>query len=142
MKTPSKVAQAVSMTLISSILFLTGCGAATGSPDIDKKDAVVSIPVEAMAVSRGAISSMYRTTSTLEAKADAEVNSKATGLVQTVLVEEGDAVEAEQHARVAEPDRADVGRGDGRRRRPSCCCCCRRWRLLLLLLLLVCLLLR
>jgi len=96
MKTPTRLHSAVCLSLLSTALFLTGCESATGSEDAAKPEQQVSIPVEAAAVSRGAISSTYRTTSTLEAKADAEVNSKATGLVQTVLVEEGDHVEAGQ----------------------------------------------
>ena len=72
MKTPSKLASAISLSLLASVLLLSGCESASGSPDTEKKDVVVSIPVEASKISRGAISSTYRTTSTLEAKADAE----------------------------------------------------------------------
>lgn len=96
MYTPSKLTTAILASLFGATLLLSGCESASGSPDTEKKDVAVSIPVETAAVSRGAISSTYRTTSTLEAKADAEVNSKATGLVQSVLVEEGDHVDAGQ----------------------------------------------
>ena len=96
MKTRSLLATAVTTALLASSLVLTGCGSAEGSPDAAKVEAVISIPVEAALVSRGEISSLYRTTSTLEAKEDAEVNSKSTGIVQQLFVEEGDFVKAGQ----------------------------------------------
>lgn len=87
----------IAAALFSSTLLLTGCGSASSTEEQNpKEEVVVLIPVEASMVSRGEISSMYRTTTTLEAKADAEVNSKATGIVRTLLVEEGDHVEAGQ----------------------------------------------
>lgn len=88
--------RSVLAALIAGTLLLAGCNQANSSPDKETPAAVVSIPVEAAVIARGAIASSYRTTTTLEAKADAEVNSKATGIVQTILVEEGDLVEAGQ----------------------------------------------
>lgn len=114
MKTPSKLASAISVSLLASVLLLSGCESASGSPDTEKKDVVISIPVEASTVSRGAISSTYRTTSTLEAKADAEVNSKATGLVKTVLVEEGDHVEAGQVLATLDTERQRIQLAQGK----------------------------
>jgi len=93
---PTKLHRAISVALLTSVLVLAGCDQANSSVDSEKPAEVVSIPVEASVVSRGAIASSYTTNTTLEAKADAEVNSKATGIVQTLLVEEGDHVEAGQ----------------------------------------------
>jgi RND family efflux transporter MFP subunit len=114
MKTPTRLHSAVCLSLLTTALLLTGCESATGSEDAAKAEQQVSIPVEAAAVSRGAISSTYRTTSTLEAKADAEVNSKATGLVQTVLVEEGDHVEAGQVLATLDTERQRIQLAQGK----------------------------
>ena len=114
MKTPSKLASAISVSLLASVLLLSGCESASGSEDSKKAEEIVSIPVEATNVSRGAISSTYRTTSTLEAKADAEVNSKATGLVQTVLVEEGDHVEIGQVLATLDTERQRIQLAKGK----------------------------
>lgn len=114
MKTPFKLTSAIHLSLLAAALILSGCGSATGSPETENKEVVVSIPVEASNVSRGAISSTYRTTSTLEAKADAEVNSKATGLVKTVLVEEGDHVEAGQVLATLDTERQRIQLAQGK----------------------------
>jgi len=110
----SQLSKAVSLVLLTSTLLLSGCESANSSPDTEKKDIVVSIPVEAAKVSRGEISSTYRTTSTLEAKADAEVNSKATGIVQTLLVEEGDHVQAGQVLATLDTERQQLALAKGR----------------------------
>lgn len=114
MNKPTHVATAISTALLTSLLFLTGCGAANSSPDTEKTDVVVAIPVEATKVNRGEISSTYRTTSTLESKADAEVNSKATGIVQSVLVEEGDLVQAGQVLATLDTERQEIQLAKGK----------------------------
>jgi membrane fusion protein (multidrug efflux system) len=114
MKTRSLLATAVTAALLSSTLLLTGCGSAEGSPDAAKVEAVVSIPVEATFVSRGEISSLYRTTSTLEAKEDAEVNSKSTGIVQQLFVEEGDVVKAGQVMAIIDSERQQLSLAKGK----------------------------
>jgi len=94
---------------------LSGCGNAQGSPDTTSKaETVVSIPVEASAVSRGEISSLYRSTTTLEAREDAEVNSKATGIVQQLLVEEGDHVSAGQVLATLDTERQRLNLAKGK----------------------------
>lgn len=114
MSKKTELSKAIALVLLSSTLLLTGCEQANSSPDTEKKDLVVSIPVEAAKVSRGEISSTYRTTTTLEAKADAEVNSKATGIVQTLLVEEGDHVEAGQVLATLDTERQQLALAKGK----------------------------
>jgi RND family efflux transporter MFP subunit len=82
--------------MAGAILLLVGCGEVASETVADKLAEPVKIPVEVALVKEGPISHTYSTSTTLEAKADAEVNSKATGLVQAVLVEEGEQVEAGQ----------------------------------------------
>ncbi len=114
MKTSTRLHSVCCLSLLTTALFLTGCESATGSDETKKSEQQVSIPVEAAPVSRGEIRSTYRTTSTLEAKADAEVNSKATGLVQTVLVEEGDHVEAGQVLATLDTERQRIQLAQGK----------------------------
>lgn len=61
----------------------------------DKKDKA-PIPVEVVAVARGDIQQTYRTITTLEAENDAQVVARSTGLLESILVEEGDRVEKGQ----------------------------------------------
>lgn len=105
----------VAAAVLTSTLLLSGCGSAVSSEDaVKKEEAVVTIPVEAAKVTRGEISSTYRTTTTLEAKADAEVNSKATGIVQTLLVEEGDQVQAGQILATLDTERQQLALAKGK----------------------------
>lgn len=114
MKTRSLLATAVTTALLAGSLVLTGCGSAEGSPDAAKVETVLNIPVEAAFVSRGEISSLYRTTSTLEAKEDAEVNSKSTGIVQQLFVEEGDVVKAGQIMAILDTERQQLNLAKGK----------------------------
>jgi len=82
--------------LVASSMLLTGCNQANSTTATTTAEAIAAIPVEAVLSRNGEISSSYRTTSTLEARAEAEVISKTTGIVQRIFVEEGDAVEAGQ----------------------------------------------
>ena len=52
------------------------------------------IPVSTMPATQGDISSYYKTNATLEVDKDADIVSRVSGLVKTIAVEEGDAVEA------------------------------------------------
>ncbi len=93
--TSPKTFRPACITLMLASLVLTGCGPTDAESDGKKdQETSVSIPVEAQSVQRGIIAATYTTTTTLESKADAEVNSKATGIVQDLLVEEGDHVVA------------------------------------------------
>ncbi|MEN8007619.1 MAG: efflux RND transporter periplasmic adaptor subunit [Candidatus Krumholzibacteriota bacterium] len=53
-----------------------------------------AIPVAVTRVVSGSISSYYRATATLEAEKEAQILARATGVVETLLVEEGDFVDA------------------------------------------------
>ncbi|MDX1525342.1 MAG: efflux RND transporter periplasmic adaptor subunit [Pseudidiomarina maritima] len=57
---------------------------------------VARIPVATQTVTAGEITSSFKSTATLEARDEADVTSKATGIIETILVEEGDYVEAGQ----------------------------------------------
>lgn len=58
--------------------------------------APAAVPVEVMAVTRGDIQRTYRTVTTLEAGVQAEVAARSTGVLETLMVEEGDYVEQGQ----------------------------------------------
>jgi len=100
--------------LMASSFFLfaaTGCGDAADEPAArgpgagqhgqghqpgDKPGAKPSQPAIPVAVTNsvnGSISSYYRATSTLEAEKEAQILARVTGVVQTLLAEEGDHVE-------------------------------------------------
>ncbi|WP_337881650.1 efflux RND transporter periplasmic adaptor subunit [Rheinheimera sp.] len=115
MNTRSVFTQSLIAGLVASSLVLSGCGNAEGSPDTaTKAEVLVSIPVEAAIVGRGEISSLYRTTTTLEAREDAEVNSKSTGIVQQLLVEEGDHVTAGQVLATLDTERQRLNLAKGK----------------------------
>ena len=76
----------------SALLLLTGC------PDQkaqDKKEEA-AVPVEAAKVTVGAIDAAYRGTATLEAEEEATVMAKTAGVIEQILVEEGQRVSAGQ----------------------------------------------
>ena len=104
MKTSHSFKLTAAAAILASVL-LTGCNQANSSTAATKAEAVVAIPVEATLTRQGQISSSYRTTATLEARAEAEVISKATGIVQKILVEEGDKVAAGQLLAVLDNER-------------------------------------
>jgi len=64
--------------------------------DGKKKKEKPAIPVEVVSVSRGDIQQTYRTITTLEAEHDAQVVARSTGILESILVEEGDMVEKGQ----------------------------------------------
>ena len=104
MKTLNTFKLSAAAVLLASAL-LTGCNQANSTTAATTAEAVVAIPVEAALTRQGEISSSYRTTATLEARAEAEVISKATGIVQKILVEEGVKVEAGQLLAVLDNER-------------------------------------
>lgn len=60
--------------------------------DDKKKKEIAAIPVEVVSVVRGDIQQTYRTITTLEAEQEAQVVARSTGILQNILVEEGDMV--------------------------------------------------
>lgn len=100
----SKLVIASGLTIAT--LNLTGCGDANASAEQTKAEkTVVSIPVEVATASVGDISSHYATTAVLEAKEEAQVVSKLSGIIESIYVEEGDYVNQGQILARIEPDR-------------------------------------
>lgn len=80
-----------------SLAFLNGCNNADASDNTDETEEVVArIPVATTSAERTSITSSYRSTATLEAREEADVTSKVNGIVEQILVEEGDYVEKGQ----------------------------------------------
>jgi membrane fusion protein (multidrug efflux system) len=73
-------------------LLLSGCG----DKKAEEKKEEPSIPVETAKVVTGPIDAAYRGTATLEAENEATVMAKQGGVIEQVLVEEGDRVKAGQ----------------------------------------------
>ncbi len=63
-----------------------------GRPE-GKRPSQPAIPVAVTSAVNGSISSYYRATSTLDAEKEAQILARVTGVVQTILAEEGDHVE-------------------------------------------------
>ena len=84
---------AVGGGFIFAALLLGACG--NKDADKDKKEDVV-VPVEAAPVSVGAIDAAYRGTATLEAEDEATVVARTGGVIEQIMVEEGQKVRAGQ----------------------------------------------
>jgi multidrug efflux pump subunit AcrA (membrane-fusion protein) len=91
------------LPVLLSISLLSGCGEA--EDDVVKEELVISVPVEVSALSIGDISSNYSTTAILEAKEEAFVVPRASGIIEHIFVEEGDYVEKGQVLAQIEPRR-------------------------------------
>tara|TARA_R110000868_G_scaffold29861_1_gene110856 strand:+ start:641 stop:1771 length:1131 start_codon:yes stop_codon:yes gene_type:complete len=101
---PSLSALAV-CALLTSTTLLTACGDAEAIVDADKKELVIAVPVEVAKLSHGSISANYATTAVLEAKEEAFVVPRASGIIDQIFVEEGDYVEKGQVLAQIEPQR-------------------------------------
>jgi membrane fusion protein (multidrug efflux system) len=99
------------VSLLGASVVLTGCGQANAtkseeSEQIAKEEVkVIPVPVEVDTVERGSISSTYTTTAVLEAKEEAFVVPRASGIIEQIMVEEGDYVEKGQVLAQLEPQR-------------------------------------
>jgi membrane fusion protein (multidrug efflux system) len=96
----------LALFLLSAGLLLQGC---RGGADGEAKDADKgpdAVPVEAVAAAPRAIAASYSGSATLEARAEAQVVAKTSGVALQVLVEEGDAVRAGQVLVRIDADRA------------------------------------
>jgi membrane fusion protein (multidrug efflux system) len=89
--------------LVSSSLIFSGCADSGKTDDSsndkdsteiaeEKKNEKPAVPVEVVSVARGDIQQTYQTITTLEAEKDADVVARSSGLVQEIMVEEGDTV--------------------------------------------------
>lgn len=76
------------------LLALAACSGKKGDEKDKKEEA--AIPVEVAAVTTGPIEAAYRGTATLEAEDEATVMAKSGGVIEQILVEEGDRVRAGQ----------------------------------------------
>lgn len=90
---------------LAAPLAITGCGNAEATADSDNKEQIIAIPVEVATLERGDISSNYSTTAILEAKEEAFVVARASGIIEKIMVEEGDYVEKGQVLAQLEPQR-------------------------------------
>lgn len=97
-------ALAICSVLVATSL-LSGCGDAEAIDDQQDKELVIAVPVESASLVTGSISSNYTTTAVLEAKEEAFVVPRASGIIEEIFVEEGDYVEKGQVLAQLEPRR-------------------------------------
>ena len=103
--TPSTTTLLLATAMLGSTVFLSGCGDAEAIADTEKKETVIAVPVEVAQLIQGDISSNYATTAVLEAKEEAFVVARASGIIEHIYVEEGDYVEKGQILAQLEPER-------------------------------------
>lgn len=106
----NKIRMTAFITLLSTTLLLNGCFQAEAAKEIAQKEEekVIPIPVEVSLVETGSISSNYTTSAVLEAKEEAFVVGRASGIIQEIMVEEGDYVEKGQVLAKLEPERYEL----------------------------------
>jgi len=92
------------------LLTVAGCGGGGGDGEGGKQGEEsaqgTAVPVETAKSRRDEIVASYTGTASLEPEGQAQVVAKASGVVQTVLVEEGDKVRAGQVLATLDPERA------------------------------------
>lgn len=96
--------------VLLSVAVLSGCSDAEASKD-DKKaeeEQQIAVPVEVASVASGDISSNYMTSAVLEAKEEAFVVARAAGIIEQIMVEEGDYVEKGQVLATLDPKRYEL----------------------------------
>lgn len=104
--TTTKIKLLAAATAISLSSLLSGCGDAEATNgEEEKKETVIAVPVEVATLANGSISSNYATTAVLEAKEEAFVVARASGIIEVIHVEEGDYVEKGQVLAQLEPKR-------------------------------------
>lgn len=92
----SRLSYAAALLLVSTTL-LSGCdNPDAAATEVTATADIARIPVATVALEPTSITSMYRTTATLEAREETDVTSKVNGIVEQILVEEGDYVEKGQ----------------------------------------------
>lgn len=82
---------------VGLVMGLSGCGkGGDAQAATDKEAEEVAVPVEIATAYSGPVSAYYSGTTTLEAERDAEVVAKVGGVIEKLLVEEGQRVKAGQ----------------------------------------------
>jgi membrane fusion protein, multidrug efflux system len=92
MKTPrnSKFNTLICLAIVAAAAAMSGCGNGGGAQAKEaEKSNVNAVPVEVATVAKNAVNASYNGTATLVADHEAQVASKATGVLMKVLVEEG-----------------------------------------------------
>ncbi len=80
------------LTLLLFATYQVGCSNANSQPPEEEEEEVPAVPVEAAVATRGNISAFFTGTASLEAEAEANVATKASGVVTKIFVEEGNYV--------------------------------------------------
>ena len=93
-------------TFLAAGLFLAGCGSRAGEDASKPDEGPPPVTVEAVAAEPRAMAASYSGSASLEARAEAQVVAKTSGVALQVLVEEGDAVRAGQVLVRIDADRA------------------------------------
>jgi len=95
--------------LIGSVMINTACTDAEAIDEqAEKAPEVIAVPVETTQIKIGNISSNYVTTAVLEAKEEAFVVARASGIIEQIFVEEGDYVEKGQRLARLEQERYNL----------------------------------
>lgn len=79
--------------VIAAALLTSSCSTEMQSKNLNDEDSTLAIPVETASAGNGEISAYYSSTATLKADEEANVTAKVRGVVQELLVEEGDVVQ-------------------------------------------------
>ena len=105
-KQNNSLAKSLFALILSSSILIAGCSGndqaksdnakSKETAEQNEKDKKPAVPVEVASVIRGDIQQTYRTITTLEAEKDVQVVARSTGLLNELLVEEGDLVEKGQ----------------------------------------------
>jgi membrane fusion protein (multidrug efflux system) len=82
--------------IVLAFLIIYGCRGQAPANNKSEKEEDPPIPVEVTEVIKGSVSANYSGTTTLEAEGEALVVAKVSGVVEKILVEEGDSVKAGQ----------------------------------------------
>lgn len=106
---PRRVPHAVPLLLLGAAFLLSACGSQAGGADAAEAAVPAAVTVEAVAVEPRAMAASYSGSASLEARAEAQVVAKTSGVALEVLVEEGDVVRAGQVLVRIDADRARLG---------------------------------
>ena len=79
---------------IAVLVAVAGCGRNQGNNSKEEKEKDPAVPVEVAEVISGDIAAYFTGTATIEAEEETEVVAKVGGVVERIMVEEGDYVEA------------------------------------------------